>query len=198
MPIAEISETRGEFSSPFTAGIQAYYLTERVRQTARPLIQIKDRFEWSLAPVPVNPATGKSGTFWSCQFHAVTSGAEARGNVAESAEVCLYFGTEVQHRVAGVDRGHLPMWRPALETVEAQAGPPNNMHFLKQYADGTENRHRQYRMPNWGEWYQSWIGKEQLYMLGENSLEEMIESVKTAAEGNQALQIDEMRSRGWI
>ncbi len=198
VPIAEISETRGEFSSPFTAGIQAYYLTERVRQTARPLIQIKDRFEWSLAPVPVNPATGKSGTFWSCQFHAVTSGAEARGNVAETAEVCLYFGTEVQHRVAGVDRGHLPMWRPALETVEAQAGPPNNMHFLKQYADGTENRHRQYRMPNWGEWYQSWIGMEQLYMLGENSLEEMIESVKTAAEGNQALQIDEMRSRGWI
>ena len=35
-------------------------------------------------------------------------------------------------------------------------------------------------------------------MLGENSLEEMIENVKTAAEGNQALQIDEMRSRGWI
>ena len=35
-------------------------------------------------------------------------------------------------------------------------------------------------------------------MLGEVTLDEMIQNVKTAAEGNQALQIDEMRSRGWI
>ena len=169
-----------------------------MRFTAGPLAQIKDRFEWSLAPVPVNPATGRSATFWSCQFHAVTNGAEARGNVEETAEVCLFFGTEVQHRVAGVDRGHLPMWRPALETPAANAGPPNNMHYLKTYADGTENRHNQYRMPNWGEWWGSWIGLEQRYMLGEVTLEEMIGDVKTAAEANQAKQIEEMRNRGWI
>ena len=35
-------------------------------------------------------------------------------------------------------------------------------------------------------------------MLGEVSLEEMIGNVRTAAEANQALQIEEMRSRGWI
>ena len=196
--ITESKEIRGEFSTPFTAGLQAYYFTERVRQTARPVAQIKDRFQWSLAPVPVNPATGKSGTFWSCQFHAVTSGAEARGNVEETAAVCLYFGTDVQHRVAGIDRGHLPMWRPALETAEAQAGPPNGMEWLKRYADGTENRHRQYRMPNWVEWWQSWNGIEQKYMLGEATLDQTIQDVTRAAENNQASQIEEMRSRGWI
>jgi multiple sugar transport system substrate-binding protein len=197
-PLTELSEIRGEFSSPFTAGVQAYFLTERVRQTARPLSQIKDRFEWSLAPVPVNPTSGKSGTFWSCQFHAVTNGAAARGNVEQTAALALFFGTDVQHRVAGIDRGHLSMWRPALETPSAQAGPPNNMQLLKSYADGTENRHRQYRMPNWGEWYQSWIGLEQKAMLGDATVEETVEEVKRAAEQNQATQIDEMVSRGWI
>ena len=191
-------EIKGEWKTPFNAGIQAYYLTERVRQTARPLVQIKDRFEWSLCPVPVNPASGKSGTFWSCQFHAVTNGAESRGNVEQTADLAFFFGTEAQHRVASVDRGHLPMYRPALETPTANAGPPNNMHLLKQYADGTENRHRQYRMPSWGEWWQSWIGIEQKYMLGESSLDDTIKEVQTAAENNQALQIEEMRTRGWI
>ena len=197
--ITESKEIRGEFSTPFTAGLQAYYFTERVRQTARPVAQIKDRFQWSLAPVPVNPATGKSGTFWSCQFSRRDQrrrGARKRRRDRGRVPV-LWDGRAAS---SGWDRP-----RP-LADVAARArdgGGARRAHRTawsgsSGTADGTENRHRQYRMPNWVEWWQSWNGIEQKYMLGEATLDQTIQDVTRAAENNQASQIEEMRSRGWI
>lgn len=188
----------GEFGTVFEAGKQAYWMSGRVYTVGFGVPRIQDRFEWSLGPVPKNPRTNYHGNIWGEQYHAVTNGAHARGTLEATAELGHFLGTDVQRRVAEVDRGHLPMWKPAFETPNATAPPPQGMEWLQKYVDRPDMRHYQARLPFWVEWWLVWGPPLDKAMLGETSAEEGMREAKRLAEQNQAKQIEEMRSRGWI
>ena len=188
----------GEFGTVFEAGKQAYWMSGRVYTAGFGVARIKDKFEWSLGPVPKNPRTNYHGNIWGEQYHAVTNAADRRGTLEATAELGRFLGTDVQRRVAEVDRGHLPMWKPAFDSAGATAAPPQGMEWLQKYVDRPDMRHYQARLPFWVEWWLIWGPALDKAMLGETSAEEGMREAKRVAEKNQAEQVEEMRIRGWI
>ena len=110
------------------------------------------------------------------------------------------MATEVQRRVAGVDRGHLIYveWKLAFDTPAAVAPPPEGMEWLKKYVDRPDVRHYQAQLPFSVEWWGVWGTPLEKAMTGDISVQEGMDQSKAASERNQAKQIEEMRNRGWI
>jgi ABC-type glycerol-3-phosphate transport system substrate-binding protein len=101
-PLDQSRELAGEFGDPFSSGrtlIQGNGGAVGSRVT-----RIKDRFPWSLAPMPDGPR-GPAPHEFTGQPHLITNQVETRGNAEQAVEVLMFFaGPEVQGRIA-VDRG---------------------------------------------------------------------------------------------
>ncbi len=143
----ERSGLSGEFGNPFAAGRQAVDIGGSVYGTGGNIPRIRDRFQWSLGPMPWGENTDHANFEWNDQPHIVAGTATVTG-VEEQAVDWVYFlaGPEVQGRVS-IDRGHLPTWKDVANLPEALAGPPEGMHYLYEYIANPNLRAMQWYVP---------------------------------------------------
>ena len=143
----ERSGLSGEFGSPFSAGKQAVEIGGAVYGTGGRIPTIRDRFQWSLGPMPWGENTDHANFEWNDQPHIVAGTATVTG-VEEQAVDWIYFlsGPEVQGRVS-IDRGHLPTWKDVANFPEAVAAPPEGMHYLYEYIANPNLRAMQWYVP---------------------------------------------------
>ena len=140
--VREAGALAGEHGNPFAAGKIGIWPTDKVGSTGVEAAQIKDRFTWTLLPEVIAPGGGPPGHSWSMRANLVTVGAWHEGSVEQAVHLVLYLaGEDYQGRV-GVERGHVPVHRSAIEEPDAIAPPPGGMKWLKVYADRTDNRSR--------------------------------------------------------
>ncbi len=171
-------ELKGEFQDPFSAGnVMTLYSGGSVQHMVN---RIKDRFEWSMGPVPEGGNGTPHPVVFDGQPHLVTSTARRRGTIEESVELINFFvGPEVQTRIA-IDRGSFPYNKEALASPEMAAGPPGNHGIWNDYAQRTDHRHLQWAHPHWPEMWG--LYRWDKTVTGEESVDEAITRVTTQAD----------------
>ena len=138
--VAEIRELAGAFGNPFVAGRIGMWPTTQVSVTGHYVPRINDRFGWTLLPPVTAPQGGPPGHSRSMRANLVTSSTGLDGNVDQAVEWAVFLaGYSFQRRV-GIERGHLPVNRLALEAPETRVPPPLGMRWLKLYADRPDSR----------------------------------------------------------
>ncbi len=176
-PNAEAKRVAGEFGNAFASGKVWAWLGGRVYTSGYDVPRIKDRFRWSLGPMPHGPI-GEERHSWNDQPNLITNGAIRLGNIEESVDLTLFLGGPVYQGRVAIDRGHLPMYKASLDTPEATQPPPEGMEWLKSYAEAPESRHLMMMLPNWwemNEWRNAFI---QAAFLGDESVDESIEKAE--------------------
>ena len=143
----ERSGLSAEFGNPFAAGKQAVDIGGSVYGTGGNIPRIRDRFQWSLGPMPWGENTDHANFEWNDQPHIVAATATVTG-VEEQVVDWVYFlsGPEVQGRVS-IDRGHVPLWKSVKDLPEANAAPPEGMHHLYEYIASPNLRAMQWYVP---------------------------------------------------
>ena len=158
----EAEELAGEYETPFDAGKIGIWPTDGVSATGVHIPRIRDRFAWTLLPAVVGPGGGPPGHSWSMRGNLVSAIAEAEGNAEEVVEFIQFLaGPEYQRRV-GIERGHVPVHKSAMEEPESFAQPPHGVKWLKVYADRPDNR-SPYPFVGWERW---WDGHRTLARKG--------------------------------
>ena len=130
----------GEYDDPSSGGKIGIWPTDQVSVTGHYAPQIRDRFAWTLLPAVVAPRGGPPGHSWSMRANLVLANAH-RAHEPEAAVAFVQFlaGPVYQGRV-GIDRGHVPVHKAAIDAPESRARPPHGMKWLKVYADRPDNR----------------------------------------------------------
>ena len=143
----ERSGLSAEFGNPFAAGKQAVDIGGSVYSTGGNIPRIRDRFQWSLGPMPWGENTDHANFEWNDQPHIVAATATVTG-VEEQVVDWVYFlaGPDVQGRVS-IDRGHVPLWKGVKDLPEAKAAPPEGMHHLYEYIASPNLRAMQWYVP---------------------------------------------------
>ena len=154
----------GEFGDPFSAGKQMIWNAGGAVGTLA--IRIKDKFEWSMGPMPEGRNGEPHPNNFDGQPHLITNTEERRGTVEQAVELINFFvGPGVQGRIA-IDRGSLPYNKEAIASAEMAAGPPTNHGLWNDQAQRTDHRHLQWAHPNWSElwskykWDKTILGEE--------------------------------------
>ena len=171
----DYKELAGEFRDPFSAGKQLiWYAGGAVGTLAT---RIKDKFEWSMGPMPEGRNGQPHPNNFDGQPHLVTNTAARRGTVEQAVELINFFvGPGVQGRIA-IDRGSLPYNKEALASDEMAAGPPANHGLWNDQAQRTDHRHLQWAHPNWSELWEKF--KWDKTILGEETVDEARSRVTT-------------------
>ena len=165
----------GEFGNAFASGKVWSWLGGRVYTSGFDVPRIKDRFRWSLGPMPIGPI-GEERHSWNDQPNLITNGAERLGNVEESVDLTVFLGGPVYQGRVAIDRGHMPMFKAVFDTPEAVNPPPEGMQWLKSYAEAPESRHLMMMLPNWwemNEWRNAFVSAA---FLGDVPVDEAIAS----------------------
>ena len=150
--VREARALAGEHGNPFAAGKIGIWPTDKVGSTGVEAAQIKDRFTWTLLPEVIAPGGGPPGHSWSMRANLVTVGAWHEGSVEQAVHLVLYLaGEDYQGRV-GVERGHVPVHKYAIDEPDSEASPPEGMKWLKVYADRPDNR-SPYPFEGWETWW---------------------------------------------
>ena len=149
--VGRVKSLAGEYGDPFSAGKIGIWPTDQVSITGHYIPRIKDRFAWTLLPEVVAPSGGPPGHSWSMRANLVLANAH-RAHEPEAAVEFVRFlaGPEYQGRV-GIERGHVPVHKAAMDAPESLVWPPDGMKWLKVYAERTDNR-SPYPFANWPEW----------------------------------------------
>ena len=179
-PVTDNKRVAGEFGNPFASGKVWSWLSSVVYSSGYHIPRIKDRFSWSLGPMPLG-STGEEVHEWNDQPHLITNGSERAGTVEEAVDLILFLGgPEYQGRV-GIDRGHLPMHKSVGKLPTSLAGPPGGMEWLYKYADvGARNTHLMMGLPSWWEMYE-WRKKIESAYIGDETVDESIAAAKKLA-----------------
>ena len=176
-PLADNKRLAGEFGNPFAAGKVWSWLSSVVYTTGYHVPRIKDRFKWSLGPMPL-ASLGEEIHEWNDQPHLVTNGAQRYGTIEEAIDLILFLGGPTYQGRVAIDRGHLPMHRGVFDSDEAKAPPPEGMEWLKAYADvGNVNRHLMMALPAWWEMYE-WRKTPDAAYLGDKPVDQVIDEAK--------------------
>ncbi len=77
-PDSEAKRVAGEFGNAFASGKVWSWLGGRVYTSGFDVPRIKDRFRWSLGPMPIGPI-GEERHSWNDQPNLITNGAERLG-----------------------------------------------------------------------------------------------------------------------
>ncbi|MBM4436453.1 MAG: hypothetical protein FJ029_04285 [Actinobacteria bacterium] len=177
--VASTQAVQGEFGDPFNSGNVFAWLSGRVYSSGFAVPRIKDRFKWSLAPMPVGPASGgKAIHHWNDQPNLITNAAQRLGTVEQAVDLVVFLGGPVYQGRVSIDRGHLPMFKAALDSPEAKTPPPEGMQWLKTYADTPNARHLEMALPNWwgmNEWRNTYISRA---YTGDSTVEKAVEDAK--------------------
>lgn len=177
-PPGDYREIAGEFGDPFSAGKQMIWNAGGAVGTLAN--RIKDRFEWSMGPIPEGRNGEPHPNNFDGQPHLITNTAERRGTVEQAVELINFFvGPGVQGRIA-IDRGSLPYNKEAIASAEMAAGPPANHSLWNDQAQRTDHRHLQWAHPNWSEMWP--IFRWDKTFLGEETVEEGRMRVTTEAD----------------
>lgn len=161
-PANQIKTIAGDFQDPFTAGKIGIWPSGRVYSTGYALPFIKDRFRWTLLPAVVAGRGGPPGHGVNATPNLITRSASIDGLEEQSLALAVYLaGEDFQGRV-GVERGHMPVHKAALEAPDSLAPPPDGMKWLKIYADRPDNRGL-YPFSSWRDW---WIRHQQIGRAG--------------------------------
>ena len=150
--VGEAKELAGEYGNPFAAGKVGIWPTEKVGATGVEAPRIKDRFTWTLLPEVVAPGGGPPGHSWSMRANLVTLSAVLEGSVEEAVLLAEFLAGETFQGRVGMERGHVPVHRSAIEEPDAIAPPPGGMKWLKVYADRPDNR-SPYPFQGWETWW---------------------------------------------
>ena len=172
-PDAESKRVSGEFGNPFASGKVWSWLGSGVYSSGFHVPRIKDRFSWSLGPMPIGPG-GFEVHSWNDQPNLVTNGAQRLGTIEEAVDLTVFLGSSVYQGRVAIDRGHLPMIKTAFNDASATNPPPDGMEWLQRYADAPESRHLMMALPNWwemNEWRNAFISAA---YLGDVSVDEAI------------------------
>ena len=169
----ETWELSGEHGDPFANGKIGIWPTDRASVTGHYRPRIKDRFAWTLLPEVTAPHGGPPGHSWSMRSNLFTVSAELEGTMDQSTELVLFLAGETFQGRVGIERGHLPVNRRALESPASEVPPPEGMKWLKVYADRPDNRSpfpfegwerwwRHHRGLAWKGWFGTWSAEESL------------------------------------
>lgn len=190
-PLADNKRLAGEFGNPFAAGKVWSWLSSVVYTTGYHVPRIKDRFKWSLGPMPLG-SLGEEIHEWNDQPHLVTNGAQRYGTIEEAIDLILFLGGPTYQGRVAIDRGHLPMHRGVFDSDEAKAPPPEGMHWLKHYADvDNVNRHLMMALPAWWEMYE-WRKTPDAAYLGDKPVAQVIDEAKHLVRTTLASQRDQL------
>ena len=174
-PDSEAKRVAGEFGNAFASGKVWSWLGGRVYTSGFDVPRIKDRYRWSLGPMPIGPI-GEERHSWNDRPNLITNGAERLGNVEESVDLTVFLGGPVYQGRVAIDRGHMPMFKSVFDTPEAVNPPPEGMQWLKSYAEAPESRHLMMMLPNWwemNEWRNAFVSAA---FLGDVPVDEAIAS----------------------
>ena len=171
--VREANELAGEFGNPFTAGKIGLWPTDTVGATGVEAPRIKDRFTWTLLPEVVAPGGRSPAHTLSMRANLVTVSAELEGNVEEAVLLAVILAGETFQGRVGIERGHLPVNRRALEAPESEVPPPDGMKWLKVYADRPDNR-SPFPFEGWETWWRHHKGLAWKGWFGTKSAEEAL------------------------
>ena len=171
--VGEAKELAGEYGNPFAAGKVGIWPTEKVGATGVEAPRIKDRFTWTLLPEVVAPGGRPPGHSWSMRANLVTLSAVLEGSVEEAVLLAEFLAGETFQGRVGMERGHVPVHRSAIEEPDAIAPPPGGMKWLKVYADRPDNR-SPYPFEGWETWWRHHKGLAWKGWFGTQSAEESL------------------------
>ena len=172
-PDTERKRVSGEFSNPFASGKVWSWLGSGVYSSGFQVPRIKDRFVWSMGPMPIGPI-GEERHSWNDQPNLITNGAQRLGNVEEAVDLTVFLGGQVYQGRVAIDRGHMPMFKSVFDNPESTHPPPDGMEWLKRYAEAPASRHLMMMLPNWwemNEWRNAFVSAA---FLGDVSVDEAI------------------------
>ena len=150
--VREAGALAGEYGDPFAAGKIGIWPTDQVSSTAVHIPRIKDRFRWTLLP-EVTAARGRlPGHSWSMRSNLVTIGAEHDGYIEHAVDLAVFLAGPWFQRRVGIERGHVPVYKPILDESSSLDAPPEGMKWLKVYADRPDNR-SPYPFEGWETWW---------------------------------------------
>ena len=139
-PLDQVKAISGEYQEPFAAGKIGIWPSGRVYATGFTVPFIKDRFRWTLLPAVVAGRGGPPGHGVNAKPNLITSSAMRDGLVEPSVALAVFLASEEFQGRVGIDRGHMPVHKVALESPDSLAPPPDGMSWLKVYADRPDNR----------------------------------------------------------
>ena len=176
-PVADTKQMGSEFGSPFASNKVWSWFTGRVYSSGYEAARIKDRFRWSLAPLPVG-TTGKSAHYWTSASHIVTGSADRRGTTEAATDFAVFMAGPVVSERMVIDRGAAPFYKAAFDSPSLLPPPPEGMKWLAQYFASENIRNSMVYLPNYHEYLQFRAKAAAKAMLGEGTAEQGIQEAK--------------------
>ncbi|MBM4438370.1 MAG: hypothetical protein FJ029_14350, partial [Actinobacteria bacterium] len=176
-PAEAAKQLSAEFGDPFSSGKVGIVASGQVYGTGNLLPRIGEKFKWTLLPAVTARQGTAPGHSWNIQPHVITLSAQRRGTVEQATALAMYFaGEEVQTRT-GIDRGHMPIHKKALQAATSVAPPPDGMKWLVAYGLRPDKR-QLVGWNTWEEWYSGHNAIADKAFVGQQTAEQNIAAMQ--------------------